>query len=1254
MQRRHFTFKRALCMGTILSLFSALAFAQESRGSITGRVIDPQNAVVPGAKVVVTDVGTGVSNNVTTNATGYWEVNFLIPGKYSVTAELAGFKTLKRDGITLDSGDRLSLDLKLEIGESTASVSVTADAPLLNSTSAATGRVLNSRDIEQLPYGNMNPFLLQAMAAGMIFTGSLQPDNNRALDHASTANYDSGGLGTGLSEFLLDGTPVTGTNGGRAGYVPLSEAVDEVRVETSPFDASMGHAVGAFISATTKSGSNDLHGSGYWQFQQFRWNATPHYTRLTYESELAQGQIAPGTPEQASGRVSTPGFAVGGPVYIPKLYNGKNRFFFFISYSHLTSLAPPTATPIYTVPTDAERAGDFSALLKVPTNPSQYIVYDPRSAVTVSGHVTRTAFPNNILPASMMNNPIAKFYNQLYPEPNNPVGQVNPDGTNNFYDGSQGNNDWFPDFVNRFDFAVNDRQRLNGKWYYNQRFSDQYDWAHSTPLKGVESNGLFRPTRGGSLDYLFTITPANVLDVTFSITQYAEGDKKPIDFKYNAAAVGLPSYIDQKAGSQDVLPWINIGGMANAASTSFVGAPGLNQRGTTEQLAGKMTTVWRRHTLKYGVEARRYQYASVNPLGNSTGYYQFSNNYDKQADNTSSSATTTTGLGYAAYLMGLPNSVTLDTNDTGFWSTPYQAAYIQDDFRLTDRLRLGFGLRFEHEAGTTERFNRGLEGMYNFGYTPPYASAVQNAYATLLSNPANASNTAVQALAAGMPASAFNMNGGVTYLGQQYNNFTQGTKRYLPNISLVYRLTDKTVIRFGTGFYGDTYNAMNSRPGQNGYSQSTSTTITTDNGLTYCCGVGAAANMGATNIMQNPFPVLASGSRWVLPYGNSLGSGILDGQGYTYYPRDYTPTWEQRYSLAVQRQIFGNDMVEAAYNLGYASLPMTRNLSALPAQYWNFFDTRSSTVDTAMQATVANPFLAALPAIQSANPTLYNYLSTVGNFTATTLQVQQLLRAYPNAAFGLNEADALRSHDIDNEIRFVYHRRLWKGFQSDVQYAHMWGRQQWLANQFDPKPEWQLNSNIRPNRFVWSTVFDLPFGKGRQWLTHGVLNPIVGGWTTSWIYTYQTGALISWGNLFYYGSIDQVVQALAQSQTHSQNINLWYSQAAVWTQSTAPPSTFVGFEGRSANQPNTYQARIFPQYIDSLRSDPVRDWDARISRTFRLYERLALQTSVDLLNITNHTQFGAPNITVTSTAFGQLSSQVNSGRIIQFNLHMRF
>jgi len=1258
MQRSHCARSRALPVAVALLAAAFSCPAQESRGSILGKITDPQNAVVPSATVIVTNTATGVARRAATNSTGYYEVSFLDPGAYMVEAEAQGFKRISRGPVTLDVGDRVTVDLQLAVGQTSESVTVTADAPLLETASAAQGRVLNSKEMAQLPMGTMNPFLMQAMAAGTVFTGSLQPDNNRAMDNAASANYASGGLGTGTNEFLLDGNPITGTNGGRAGFVPNQDAVDEMRVETSPYDASIGHSIGDYIMATTKTGTNTLHGDGFWQFQQVRWNATPHYTRLAYESGLAAGTVAPGSQEQASGRISQPGFSLGGPVYIPKLFNGKNKLFFFVSYAHITSIAPPSSTPIYTVPTAAERNGDFSALLVGTVNPSQYIVYDPRSAALVSGQVTRTPFPNNVLPASVMTNPITKFYSQLYPMPNNPAGLVQPDGTNNFYDGGQPNDDYFPDFTTRGDYNIDQKQRLSGKFYFDGRTSNQYDWAHSTPLAGVESNGLYRPARGESIDYTRTLNATNILDIGLSVSQYSEGDKKPIDFKYTAADVGLPSYIDQKAGSADSLPWINIAGVANAASTSFIGEPGLNQRGTTEQLTVKMVTIHGNHTMKYGWEERRYHYGYVNPLGNVTGYYTFSNTYDMQAQNTASNQTTTTGLGWASFLMGMPTAMSLDTNSVPYDSTPYHSLFFQDDYRITNRLRIGFGLRFDREGGTTERFNQGLAGMYDFSYTPPYASAVQAQYASLLSSPPSSVSAAtVQMLQQGMPASSFNLAGGVSYLGQKWSNLTSGTTRYLPNVSVVYQLTPKTVLRFGTGWYSDTFNAMaatSTRPLLNGYNQTTSTTITTDHGLTFCCGVGAAGNIGAANPMMNPFPVLASGSRWVLPVGNALGSGILDGQGFTYYPRGYTPSWEQRYSFGIQRNIAGNHTVEVSYNGGYASVPFTQNLSYLPGQYWNYFDTRSSTVDTLMQTNVPNPFLAALPAIQSNNPSLYNYLSTIGIFTSSTLQVQQLLRAYPNAGFALQEYDAMRGKVIDNEIRVQYQKRMSHGFMENVQYSYMWGRQQWLPNQFNNTPSWQLNSNIRPNRLVWSNVWDLPFGKGRQYLTSGPLQHIVGGWELSWIYTYQTGPLISWANNYYYGSIDQIVQALNHDQVHSQNINMWYSPSAVWTGSTAPASGFVGFEGRSSAQPNTYQARVFPQYINSLRADGIRDWDVRVARTFRIYERLNFMLALDMLNMTNHTQFTAPNTTVTSSSFGTLSGQANWPRILQFNVRVQF
>ena len=1249
--------RRAVLASLVLLSVSTFCLAQQSRGSITGKVTDPQNAVVATATVVVTNLATNVANIFKTNQTGYYEVEFLVPGPYSVSAESPGFKKLVRSGITLNTGDRLAVDLQLQVGETTMSIDVTGDAPLLQTTNAVGGRVLDNRDIANLPVTTMNPWALQAISPGMVFTGA--PGISRVMDHAGTASYDTMGLGTGTNEFLLDGNPVTGTNGGRAGFVPSEEAVDEVRIETNAFDASMGHSVGAYISGTTKSGANAIHGSAFAQYMWYRINATNEFTRASYLASVAAGTWPAGQHENPGGRFFQPGFSFGGPVYIPKVINGKNKLFFYIEYDHITSIQPSPVNVDYWVPTDAQRQGNFSDLSAY--NATAYTIYDPRSAVaTTPGHVARTPFPNNTIPASLFStNPFYKFFQQLYPEPN--ITPKTPDGFN-YVDSAQPYNDYLPSLVNRYDYNISSTQRLSGKWYYNHRFSDNYDWAHNTPLKGYESNGLWRPTRGGSLDYMKTFNSSNVLDVVFSITQYAEGDRQPIKNSYKASDAGLPTYIDTQAGGANGLPGFLIGSTgasssitpqvyANIASTSYEGysGPGVNQRGTTAQLAAKMATIWGKHSLKYGWEERRYHYATFLSGACTTGCYNFLNTFYTATDTTTTASQL--GLSWASFMMGMPASARLDTNDTGYYSTPYHAAYIQDDFRVTDKFRLGFGLRFEREGGTGERFNRGLSGAYDFGLVPPYAQAVQAAYST----GGNA-----------LLPSSITVAGGPTYLGQPYDNLTAGTNRFLPNVSATYSFDNKTVVRFGAGLFSDTFNALGgtgNRQLQNGYSQATNTTMTTDSGLTFCCSVGAASNVGAANIISNPFPVLAGGGRFLQPVGNAYGANILDGQGFTYYPRDFSPTWNERWRLGVQREIFPNQMLDISYNGSYASSPATRNLSYLPAQYWNFSDQLNSAVDNAMKATVPNPFLYTnFASMANSNPNLYNYLSSLSWFTGKTLQVQQLLRAYANAGAGLSEYGGFRNKTVYNDVEILYQKRFSKGLQSSFMYTRAWSRNQWQENQFDQSLEWEPNPNSRPNRFVWTAVWELPFGKGRQWIKEGPLQHVVGGWQLSWIYQYQTGPLIGFSNVYYYGSLDQLVSALNHDKIHSQYIHQWFDPAADYNNLINPaasatgaiPSGFVGFEGRTAFQPGTYQARLMPQYIDALRADAINNWDARIYRKIKLYERLNVSFAVDLLNALNRVELAAPTVTPTSTLFGQVTSQANGPRQIQFNLRFDF
>jgi len=1241
---------RIYVIAPLLFSSAAFCFAQGARGSITGRILDQQSAVIPGASVTVKDVLTGGTTKVVTNQTGYYEANFLDPGTYSVTVESPGFKVTTRSGIVLDTGGRLSIDLPLEVGQSNQSVEVTAESPLLDTTSAGGDRVLDNREIAQLPYTTMNPFSLQAITPGVVFTGS--PGIARVFDNAGTASYGGYGLvaGGGIiagDEFLFDGAPVTGTNGGRAGFVPSSQAVGEMRVETSPFDASLGHTGGIFVSATTKAGNNTYHGSGFDQIQNYRWNATPFFTRENYKQGIANGTIKPGTPEQSSGKLSQPGFDIGGPVRIPKLYNGNNKLFFYFEYDKITNIQANPNTPIFTMPTDAERTGDFSALLSVP-NAGNYIVYDPRSGTLVNGHVTRTPFAGNIIPQSFIAaNPIYKFYTREYPLPNNPAGYVQPDGTNNYYDSSQPYNDYFNSVVNRYDYVVSQKMRINGKWYWNHRHQDAYDWGHTTPLAGLQSNGLVRQNKGGSGDFLYTFNSTNVLDVGLSLTRYGEGNVKPIISTGSAKEAGFPAAYQDMLGGYDALPAVLIN--TYTVNNGGLTYPGLSQIGTTGQLTAKMTTIWRSHTLKYGFDERRYWYAAPVPGGYPAGYFSFDNAYTKQADNTPGSQTSNIGLAWASFELGLPSTIQGSINDTGYYSTRYHAAYIQDDFRVTSKLRFGFGLRFEREGGISERFNRGLAGGYNSTYTPPYAQAVEAAYAA----------SPIPQL----PANQFTVAGGVNFLGKNYPNWTAGTNRFLPNVSAVYAWGPKTVFRVGYGWYSDTFNAFNSRPGQNGYSQTTTTQVSSDNGLTFCCGVGANSNLTTTTPLGNPFPTLPGGTHLVQPFGNTFGPDTLDGQGFTFYPRDYSPSRSQRWKFSVQREVFHDQVLDVSYNGSYSTYPFNESQSFLPGQYWAYGNTYNAAEQAAMTANVTNPFyIGNLTGLQQSNPALYNYLNTISWFTSKTLQTQQLLRANLNAGAGLTEAGAVRAKSWYHDAQVLYTKRFSHGILSSVSYTRAFGRQQWQPNSFNPSLSWELNPNTRPTRFVWSSVWELPFGKGREWLTSGPLQHVVGGWQLSWVYQYQTGAPVSWGNLFYYGSVDQVVQALDESGTHAANSRQEYSTAAVYSpvfnpadSASAPiPSGFVGFEGRSAMQPGSYQVRQFPQYVDALRADPIRQWDMKVYRRFRLKERLNINFGIDALNLTNHVQFGAPSLSPTATNFGAVTSQANGARQLQMNLRIEF
>ncbi len=405
-------FFRSFIPSALLLLTCALPplMAQETRSTINGRVYDTLSATVAGAKVVVTNIDTNATVTLTTNETGFYEAQLLIPGNYRVSAEHTGFKTTRRDGLTLQVGQQLAIDIKLDVGAVSETVEVTADAPVIDTGAIEAGSLIDNQQLMDLPNMGNNPTLLVKLMPGVQTDG-----NNNYLGLHSIAGgsaYNNAG-GVGGNEWSIDGVPNNG-GGRQAAYLPYSDAVAEFRIDTTGFDVSQGRGTGLSVMAMTKAGSNQYHGTLTEQHWQQRYNGTPYFTKQLWQKNIADA-VARGdtalanqlrnTERQPSGHSNNYAGTIGGPVILPKIYNGKNKLFSFLSFNGFKDVkTEDPSTFNKTVPTMANRQGDFSAFLLIDS--SKYQIYDPltvrRDPTRTGTHYIRDPIPGNIISRSLM------------------------------------------------------------------------------------------------------------------------------------------------------------------------------------------------------------------------------------------------------------------------------------------------------------------------------------------------------------------------------------------------------------------------------------------------------------------------------------------------------------------------------------------------------------------------------------------------------------------------------------------------------------------------------------------------------------------------------------------------------------------------------------------------------------------------------------------------------------------------------------
>jgi hypothetical protein len=1023
---------------TLFILCCVVGYSQQFRGSITGRVVDAQDAGIPAAKVVATETATQARHETVSGNTGQYTLPFLQPGDYRLEASAPGFKRYVRESVHVSANDQIGIEIVLEIGPLADSVTVTAEAPMLNTTSASTGQVISSTFIEAFPLNGRSPLSFAQIAFGVVPTSD--PLFQRPFDNGRISDFSMGGAPGTSNEILLDGAPDT-TSGRQTAYSPPVDTVTEVKVETFQVDAAYGNTGGGTVNVVSKSGTNDFHGTAYDFNQVSKTAATDFFVNRAGQKKtnLVYNQF---------------GLTAGGPVWIPKLFNGRNRVFWYFAYEGIKHVNPEPVT--VTVPTEAERNGDFSQLLAL--GPA-YQIYDPTTGVVEGARIRRQPLPGNIIPRERLN-PIASKYLEYYPLPNQPG---RPDGRDNFLANSTRRED-FNSEVGRLDFNLTQNHKFFFNFRHNERLQDRGNYFKNI----ATGNFLNRINWGAMVDDVVTIGPTTVINNRFNWMRYNPGGYRPSQ-GFDQTTIGFPAAL-AAASSQAVLPQVSIGGFQTLGTTGTAYSP-FDQY----QIFSSLNKITGSHSLKFGADLRLLRESSSN-LGASSGSYTFGSNWTRGPLDNATAAPI--GQELAAFLMGLPTGgqyayASFRTNQAG-----YLAFFVQDDWKVRRTLTLNLGLRYEKELPTTERYNRQI-----VGFDPAVINSV-----TERARQAYAANPVPE-----LSPSQFNPTGGVIFADENRRAVTSTSSRlFSPRFGFAWTpdaLGTKWALRGGFGIFYFTHGLIASV--QPGYFQTTQLVATLDGYLT------PAATL------SNPFPngILA-------PPGNSLGADTFLGQSVNFYNPAVPNPYSLRWNLTVQRQLSSNIVAEIGYMGNHAvRLNANRGLNWIPERFLSTSTVRDQAVVDRLTANVANPFRGLLPGT-----------SLNGNTVALN-QLLRPFPHFSGENGVRFDADPFGSSYF-HTLQVRVEKRMARGFTYMVNYqwSRLIEKRSFL-NPTDTAPEKRVAIEDRPQRLVASAVYELPLGKGKPLLAGAgpLLDRLVGGWSLSGAYTFASGEPLEWGNVIYYG-----------------------------------------------------------------------------------------------------------------------------------------
>ncbi|MBI4873278.1 MAG: TonB-dependent receptor [Acidobacteria bacterium] len=888
-----------LRMLTLLILAIMHAGAQEFRSTISGRVLDSSGGAVPGAKLTAVNVATNESAGANSDSAGAYTIPFLRPGNYRLTVSANGFKQFSRENIVLEAAKIAGIDVGLEVGALTETVTVTAEAALLETQTASRGGVVNTQQVAELPLNARNPFMLGSMMAGVTFRGAAIWQ--RPFDNGAIAQWSVNGSQMSNNEFLLDGAPNNAQMGGNnIAYVPIVDAVQEFNVQSNSYDASYGKTGGGVFNVVLKSGTQSHHVTA-WEFLR----------RKPLDANTFQNNaIGAARPNHYLDQY---GFQLDGPLTIPKLLSkdGRVRAFYLGSIENYREAWPQFLNISY--PEAEMRNGDFSKLADA--NGRGITIYNPFDySRDAAGDPVRRPFAGNVIPASMIN-PIAKKVTSYMPLPTRKTPGVRY-STANFDLPDYAALDKFYNMILKFDFSIGDKHRAFMRHASNDRTEDRAVNGLDNKIGTDGQQPFQRINDAYVVDWISTLSPTLVLNVRASYNRFIEKGFGRANEGFDLTSLGLP------ASLVNALPQPRYFGRWDFSGYTSLGRYQSINITNTYALMGSITKIRNAHTLKMGADLRRNHYLTQN----SGNILQFSNSdqWTRRAWNQSDALS---GDGYANFLLGVPTGGSTNYPLYPFFRQWYGALYFQDDWKISRHLTLNLGLRWDANMAPDEKWNR-LNRGFNQTAASPVAALIPAAMQTLYPELKN--------LKGGLEFAG--VNGKPTRAADFYSNTWQ------PRVGAAYQIGSKLVARGGWGLYY--INPSNDYLQTTGYSTSTPLVSSLDSGRT-----------PIKDLLNNPFP-----NGLAVAPGASQGYLTYVGQNFSWYNADFKIPYVHQFSFGLQYQLTRTSTLEASYVGNRTMNLQTNKATNLPSlAYRKTCNILEGGSPANCQATTPNPFVGLAP-----------------------------------------------------------------------------------------------------------------------------------------------------------------------------------------------------------------------------------------------------------------------------------------------------